>query len=142
MPYTSQSILTDRFGAQLLIRLTDRAEIATGVIDSDVVDRALTDTDAMINGYLAARYKLPLASTPPQVQDLASVIAIYKLHVYAAETKIEQDYRDALKMLIEISKGVVRLPVEGIEPEGTGGSGAQFTDRDRPFEASKMTGFI
>src|SRR5690606_6605607 len=51
------------FRRPLLVALTDRAEVATGEIDQDVVDRALADTDAMIDGYIAARYALPLAAT-------------------------------------------------------------------------------
>lgn len=142
MPYTSISQLTDRFGERALVALTDRGETATDTIDTDVVDRALADADAQIDGYVGVRYKLPLAEVPPLVADLAQVIAYYKLHVYEPDPKVRADYEDALKLLRDISRGAVRLPVADAEPEGTGGSGVQITDRDRPFDEDNMTGFI
>jgi len=142
MPYISLDLLTDRYGERMLLQLTDRDEPATGLVDSDVVDRALADTDAVIDGYISARYKMPLAETPPLLADLAAAITIYKLHRYAPDPKIEQDYKDALASLERISKGVIRLPVEGVEPTGSGSAGVQTTDRDRPFTQDNLTGFI
>lgn len=142
MPYATLAQLTDRYGAQMLVNLTDRAEIATGEIDEAVIDRALADTDAFIDGFLAGRYVLPLAVTPPLLADLAQVIAIWKLHTHAPDPKIEADYKDARKTLEGIARGDVRLPVAGVEPAGTGGSGARITDRDRPFTEANLKGFI
>lgn len=142
MPYATQQQLIDRFGEPILIRLTDRAELATETIDATVVDRALADTDAIIDGYLASRYALPLASTPALVLDLALAIAIYKLHIYRPDEKIEADYKDALSTLTLIAKGVVKLDLAGVEPETTGADGAQVTDRERPFTEDNMKGFI
>lgn len=142
MAYTDQTQLTDRFGEAFLIRLTDRAEPATGAIDTDVIGRALADTDAMIDGYVAGRYALPLDTTPPLVADLALVIAIYKLHVYEPDAKIRADYEDALKQLREIASGTIKLAVAGIEPTGTGGTGARVTDRERPMTETNLKGFI
>lgn len=142
MPYTTQQDLIDRYGEQLLISLTDRAEVATGVIDADVVAQVLGDTDALIDGYLAARYKLPLTETPPVVAAIALRIAIYDLHVYQPNEKIEADYKEAIRQLKEIAAGAIRLPVAGVEPEDTGGGGARMTDRDRPFTETNIKGFI
>jgi len=142
MSYTSLSQLTDRFGEQMLLGLTDRAAPPSGVIDAAVVNRALADTDAVIDGYLAGRYVLPLAEVPPLVADLSQAIAIYKLHVYEPDKKIGEDYRDAMAMLDRIGKGVVRLPVEGVEPAGSQAAGVEAIDRARPLTPETMTGFI
>ncbi len=142
MTYATQLNLTDRFGERMLIDLTDRAEVATGLIDVDVIDRALADTDAFIDGYLAARYVLPVATVPDLLVDLAQAIAIYKLHVYAPDPKIEEDYKQAIRTLKDISTGAVRLSIAGAEPEGTGGSGVRITDRERPLTAQNLKGFI
>lgn len=142
MSYTTLADLTDRYGERLLIDLTDRAEQASGVIDEDVVNRALADADALIDGYLAARYVLPLAQTPDLVASLAQVITIWNLHVYEPNPKIEADYKSAIRSLEAISKGVVRLSVAGIEPDGDGGGGAVTTDRERPMTAENLKGFI
>lgn len=61
MPYANLSGLTARYGQHMLVDLTDRALPPTGQIDVDVVQAALEDTDALIDGYLAGRYALPLA---------------------------------------------------------------------------------
>lgn len=143
MAYATLQQLIDRFGERMLVALTDRADIPAHVIDQAVIDRALADTDALIDGYLMARYVLPIVgAVPPLLADLAQAIAIYKLHVQAADPKIEADYKDALRALQQIASGTIRLPVAGAEPATQGGSGAVVTDRERPFTAENMKGFI
>ena len=126
----------------MLISLTDRAKPATGVIDTSVVDRALADTDATIDGYLAGRYQLPLASTPALVTELALPIAIYKMHRKVASEKIRKDYDDAMKALREISTGTIRLDIAGAEPASSSTGGVRTSDCDRPMTNNTMKGFI
>lgn len=143
MPYTTLQDLTDKFGERMLIRLTDRDELATDTINTDVVDRAIADTDALIDGHVKVRYALPMAEVPPLVSTLALDIVIYKLHVLEPDPKIKADYDAAMKSLRSISDGTIRLPLAtGGDAAGSGSSGARVTDRDRPFTADKMKGFI
>lgn len=140
MPYTDLTQLTDRFGEALLRDLADRD--GSGAVDANVIARAIADTGAAIDGYLAGRYKLPLANVPPLVADLAQVITIYKLHTYEPDPKIAEDYKDAMRQLREIANGTVRLSAEGVEPAASGVSDVRTNDRDRPFTNDNMTGFI
>lgn len=142
MSYATQDQLINRFGEAFLVDLTDRAEVATGAIGADVVARALADTQAMIDGYLAVRYALPLAEVPPLITDLALNIAIYKLHVYEPNQKIRADYDDALRQLREVASGAIRLPIDDAEPTDAGGSGVRVTDRERPMTEDNLKGFI
>ena len=142
MSYVDLDQLTDRYGESMLVDLTDRATPTTGEIDTDVTGRAIADTKSMIDGYLAGRYKLPLAETPALLIDLAAQIAIYKLHRYSPDEKIAQDYKDAISTLGKIASGTVRLDVEGVEPVASGSSGVQTNDRDRPFTNDNLKGFI
>lgn len=142
MSYATLDMLVDRFGAELLERLTDRADPPAGEIDGAVVDRALADTRAMIDGYLAGRYRLPLAEIPPQIPPIALAIAIYKLHVYSPEEKITRDFEAALKSLREIAAGTIVLTAETLAPTPTGGTGARITDRDRPLSEDNLKGWI
>jgi len=142
MTYAILQQLTDRYGEQMLVMLTDRADVATGVVDEAVIDRALADTDAMIDGFLKGRYVLPIAETPPLLADIAQMIAIWKLHRHQPNEKIETDYKEAMSLLDRIGKGAVRLPVAGVEPATTGTSGARITDRERPLTAENLKGFI
>lgn len=142
MSYATLQNLADRFGLAMLVALTDRAPLPLGTVDTAVVDRALADTDALIDGYLAARYVLPLASPPALLVDIAQVIAIWKLHTFKPDEKIEADYREALRQLQQLAAGTIRLSVAGIEPETEAGGGAMMTDRDRPMTEANLKGFI
>ncbi|MEY9358955.1 phage gp36-like protein [Bradyrhizobium yuanmingense] len=142
MTYATQAELVERFGETMLIDLTDRADPPAGAIDAGVVADALTDTDAMIDGYLLGRYLLPLAATPTLLKDLAKAIAIYKLHRDAVSDKIRSDYEDALKTLRLIASGDIRLNVAGVEPASSGANGVRTTDRPRDFTPDNLKGFI
>lgn len=135
MTYATLANLEDRYGRTMLVQLTDRGQPATGQVDVETVDRALADTDAMIDGYLAVRYRLPIARVPKLLVDLAEVIAIYKLHRRGEAEKITADYRDALKTLADLAAGRQRLDLDGVEPEASptggtrvGGPAKVFTD--------------
>jgi phage gp36-like protein len=142
VPYTSLEKLTGRFGDAMLISLTDRGEVHTDTIDTAVVDQAIEETGSIIDGYVGVRYALPMADIPPLIATLAVDIAIYKLHVYSPDPKIEADYKAAMMSLKHISDGSVRLPVAGKETPGSGSSGARVTDRTRTFTEDGMKGFI
>jgi len=140
--YATQAQLVERYGQTRIIDLTDRATPATGAIVTAVVDRALADTDAAIDGYLKARYRLPLTSAPPLLRDLALAIAFYKLHVNSVTEKARADYEDAMRTLREVAAGTVRLDAEGVEPEGGGTTGVRATDRARDLTPDNMKGFV
>jgi len=142
LTYATAQQLEDKFGNRMLVDLTDRSDPPAGVIDTDVLDRTLEDTDAMIDGYIADRYVLPMTVVPPLVVDLALTISIYKLHTFSPDPKIIDDYKMAVRSLEMIGKGTIRLPVAGVEPKGTGGGGARMTDRERPLSDETMKGFI
>lgn len=142
MAYVTQQQLVARYGERLLVQLTDRAEIATGTIDPAVVTAAIADTGAVIDGYLAVRYQLPLGDVPDLIRDLALAIAIYKLHPFAPDPKIQADYDAALRSLRDLSTGTMRLNVAGIEPAGSGAAGVEYVDRERPLTPETLRGFI
>lgn len=141
MTYATLDHLLDRYGSGLLLQLTDRGELATGRIDTDIVERALLDTDAAINARLG-RYQFPLSEVPELLVDLAQSIAIYKLHRFKPDPKIEADYAEAMRTLRGISTGEVTLSIAGAEVPGTAGNGVRITDRERPLTAENLKGFI
>lgn len=142
MTYATQAMLVKRFGERTLVTLTDRGDVPTGQIDADLVAQELANTDAVINGYVGNRYRLPLDPTPELVTDLALSIAIYKLHVYAPDPKVKDDYDQAIRTLGHIADGKVKLDAAGVEPASSGASGVQFIDRERPLTPESMRGFI
>jgi phage gp36-like protein len=143
MSYATLQQLIDKHGETMLIELTDRADPPTGAIEESVALRELANADAMIDGYLAARYALPLAEVPALLPPLAIAITIYKLHVYSAPEKIEADYKAAVADLDRIARGTIRLPgAAGVEPPSSGASGVRTNDRERPFTEENLRGFI
>lgn len=142
MTYATQDDLTERYGEPMLVQLSDRADVPTGLVDATVVARALADTDAVIDGYLEGRYALPVTDVPPLLTEIGQAIAIYKLHVFQPDQKIEDEYKEAMRMLREIADGRVTLTIAGKPAAGTGGSGARITDRERPLTEANLKGFI
>ncbi len=111
MPYATLDNLIDRYGESELVQLTDRVNVPPIQIDTAVVAAALVDADAIINGYLAGRYTLPLPATPPVLVEHASVIARYKLWKDAASDKLRADYEDSMKFLTLLGQGKLSLGV-------------------------------
>ena len=142
MAYADLTGLTARIGEATLIELTDRADPPLGVVDTTVIDAALADTDALIDGYLAVRYALPLSASQALVVTLAESITIYKLYTISAPERVVDDYRDAIKALEKIAEGKVQLNAAGIKPASSGGSGVQSCDRTPEMTRENMGSYI
>lgn len=142
MTYATLADLDDRYGLEQLVQLTDRANPPAGVVDTSVVDKALTAADATIDAALAVRYRLPLDSVPDVIVDAALAIAIYKLHRFDPAPKIKDEYEQARKDLDAIAAGRRKLDVAGIEPRTSGSGGVVTTDRPRDMTPDNLRGFI
>lgn len=142
MAYCTVQELTDRYSARMLLDLSDRGAAPAEEIDATLIDRAIADADALIDGYLKVRYALPLASVPRLVKDLSIRISIYYAHAHVASEKIREDYKDALRTLGEISRGLLQLDVDGIEPAPSGSAEVRTNEPERPLSAATMRGYI
>ena len=103
MPYATRADLTQRFGAEELIQLTDRALL--GTVDAPTVAAALADADAAIEGYLAARYAVPVSPVPALLRRVGCDISRFFLHGNAAPEPVRQAYEDALRVLKDLADG-------------------------------------
>lgn len=119
MTYATQQDMIDRFAQVELVQLTDRNN--TGSIDTTVLGQALADTDAAVDGYLASRYTLPLATVPKSLTRIACDIARYYLYDNAATEEVRNRYADALKFLQALAKGDITL---GPDPAGAESAGS------------------
>ncbi|HZF97877.1 MAG TPA: DUF1320 domain-containing protein [Pseudoxanthomonas sp.] len=99
-------------------------EIAAADSAKARIVQAITEADALINGYLGKRYTLPLASPPGILTTWARAIVRYKLHGDRLSTEtsdpIVRDYRDALKFLEQIAAGKFSLGIEDPTAQGSG----------------------
>lgn len=140
--YATLANLKTLCGDEELIQLTDRAVPPSGDMDLTVITAALVAATGEIDGYVAAQYKLPLAEVPPQLVDLASDIARYRLYKTAVTDQVRQRYEDAVKTLEKISKGVIKLPIAPgatAEPAGRAGM-VRIASEPRQFSRSSMRG--
>ena len=97
MTYATQADLETRFGTEELAQRTDR--INGSVIDASVISRALADAEAEIDGYLAKRYQLPLATVPAVLGRIACDLARYYLYDDRVIEVVRKRYEDAVRLL-------------------------------------------
>jgi len=137
--YATVADLTALYGEQEVIVLTDReerenAEETAGTVDATVALEALQRASSEADSYLAARYPLPLASTP---QALASVVCdIARFRLTGGETTettpIADRYKAAIAWLKDIASGRAVLP--GVATVAAGGvGGVEFNAGRRVF---------
>ena len=107
MTYAVQQDLIDRFGIDELVQLTDDDQ--TGAINATRVTQVLADTDARIDGYIAARYALPLSVVPPALTVYACDIARYLLAKNVPTEEMKRRYDSAIKFLGDVGKGTLSL---------------------------------
>lgn len=102
-----------------MVYLTD--DNRTGEIDETKITDAISDADSEINGYIQKRYPLPLPSVPPVINKLSKDIALYNLFSRRGIDKEKNDdtvlqrYKNAVKFLENLSKGIVDLGVTATE---------------------------
>ena len=133
MPYATQQDLVDRFGETEIEQLTDRAEPPAGAIDATVVGKALVDADDAINGYLGARYTVPLASPPLILKRIACDVARYYLYEDRVTEAVRKRYEDAVAYLKDAASGKVTLGVDALGAAPADPGGPQIDAGDRTF---------
>lgn len=138
MTYATQQDLVDRYGEEELIQLTDRDAVAA--IDADVVAKALSDADEVIDGYIGSRVSLPLASVPAVLVRVASDIARYFLHSDAPTEQVRTAYKDAIAWLKDVAAGRVSLGDNGTA-SAPAGETIEIIGDDRIFSRSRMRDF-
>lgn len=138
MPYATQQDLVDRFGEDEVRQLTDRAN--TGAIDATVADQALADASEEMDGYIGARYQLPLATTPTVLVRLCADIARYRLYDAEPLPAVAQRYKDAVAFLTQISKGTVTLGLPATQQDAPSGA-AQASAPQRVFTEGSLSDY-
>lgn len=123
-----------------MIRFTDDDDV--GIVNAQVVDKAVGDAGALVDAYLAARYAVPLDPVPDVVNGLACDIAVYKISSRRgiASDDVRKKFDDAVKFLREFADGKAVLP--GATESATGGSDTvKMTSDTRVFSRERMRGF-
>ncbi len=103
-----------------LVRLTNDKPCSSSVIDTNRFEAVATTTDSLIDGYLRARYRLPLKSTPKFIKQIAIDIYAYRLYCrrpHDMPDHIKENYKIAIANLREIQKGNLLCEDAGENPE-------------------------
>lgn len=139
MAYITKAEMLKRFGGeidQLLDRDNDGSE------DAGVFDDAEQDARALIDGYLATLYTLPLAETPNLIKELAADITRYELWDDRASEEVRKRYEDAIARLKDIAKGLMKLPDSTGTPIETAGGDIAYTERTRTFDDCTLDTYV
>jgi phage gp36-like protein len=130
MSYCTQQDLVDRFGEPELIQLTGRDP--QGVMDADVIDQAIADADAEIEGYLSA-YQLPLTSVPANLTRIACDIARYRLYADQPVEVVMERYKAAVRFLEGVAAGRFILVDAALGGAIDGGEGIEVIAAEPVF---------
>ena len=117
-----------------------------GSIEQTRVDEAIAQADAEIDSYCGGRYGVPITPVPPVLKKLSVDITIYNLYSRIVQTmpEVRSDrYRNAIKQLEGVAKGLISLGVaEAPEPADTGsGSETNKPTDTSVFSRDKLGGF-
>jgi len=144
MSYATPQDIINRYPNRDLVQLTNEDPTVT-TINTTVLQQALDDASAEIDGYLSGRFTLPLTDVPQVLNRLACDVAIYRLQSLRpihdlADARLRYD--DAIAMLTQVANGELALSLGSDGHETAIGLGAeQSAEPRRVFSRKRMRGF-
>ena len=111
---------------------------------SPIIDAAIADADAEIDGYLAKRYAVPLAPAPRVINKFSKDIAVYNLfsRIGIDEGTDQKTYLNrynaAIKFLTLVAEGTVSIGTETEDPASAAAGGFKVKSNSRLFTREKM----
>lgn len=127
MTYATRTTLEQHYGV-------DEVAQRESALPAGSITNALTDADAMINGYLAGRYSMPLSAVPDNLPQVAAAIARYALLGDAATERSRNDQKDAIAWLRDVQAGRVLLQSAAPIPGNAPASIVMLTSSDSVFK--------
>lgn len=132
MSYCTEDDMIDRFGEAEIIELTR----GDGDVDAAVLELAIADADAEIDGYLASVTLVP-APTNPNLTRIGCDITRYRLYDERATEQTRERYRDAVRYLERVATGQMALTHETTES----GSTLTIEGSEPVFSMENLDGF-
>ena len=124
--YATSQDMIDRYGAPRLVQLTDAGDVLTGEVAAPMLAARLADAAAEIDGYLAGRMALPLASPPAILKDLCCRLAYGRLLGAVATDADLADLKAARAYLRDVAAGVISLAAPADTPALAGAGAVLF----------------
>lgn len=113
MIYVAAQDLIEAYGEQLVAQLADRQQPFLGQIDTAaraVIDRALADASAEVDGYVLPRWPLGFDAPPTLLAMCCRQIAWLLLHRDRPTEDARDAADDARRILRDVAAGKVTLP--------------------------------
>lgn len=109
-----------------------------------IIETAISDAGAEINGYLAKRYPVPVSPVPEVVRKFAKDIAVYNLYsrIGIDESDREKNYLNrynaAVKFLSLLAEGKVEIGI--VDTAKAAQTGFSITSSPRLFSRNSLKG--
>jgi len=129
--YVTEADFERRFGDEL--RDLVREGHSFGQIENEAA--------SLVDGFLAAKYTLPLVSVPAMVQALTADVARYRLWDERAPEEVRRRYDDALAQLRDIARGLISLPPDATGTPAEAGLVFDGYANERIFTADTLASF-
>ncbi|MEO0374251.1 MAG: DUF1320 domain-containing protein [Cyanobacteria bacterium P01_A01_bin.17] len=144
--YATAQDMIDRFGLTEMLRLSRPEERDAEAIDEPVIDKAISDATAIIDGYLRGRYHLPLANPPQEIIRATCHLARYDLADTGRSEPSDQmtgARKETIAWLKQIANTEVRIDApapnsSGNEPKD---GGARISDRKPAMTNDSLRGW-
>ncbi|EML5157550.1 TPA: gp436 family protein [Morganella morganii] len=107
-----------------------------------LIQVALDDSSATIDGYIDGRATLPLETVPVVLIRIACVLTRFALEEGAATEKATKDAEAAIRLLEKVSAGDVGLGLSKDAERPAGGDIAVITSQGSVWSRDKSKGFI
>lgn len=144
MSYATPQDIINRYPNRDLVQLTNEDPTVT-TINVVILQQALDDASAEIDGYLGGRFTLPLSDPPAVLNRLCADVAMYRLQSLRPLHDLadaRRRYDDAAAMLTKVSSGEMTLGI-GVDGHETAiAQGAEQAEGPvRVFNRGSMKGF-
>ena len=141
--YCAADDMTKRFSEDELVQLTDKDGSHNSIV-SEVLDQAISDASATIDGYIGGRYQMPLSSVPSILTRLCCDIARYFLYddQLGEEHQVSKRHKEAIDYLKQVGSGKVQLGISSKSERPQATSTAMMQSGGRVFDRASSKGFV
>jgi phage gp36-like protein len=141
MPYCTETDIKRQIDWDTLVQLTDDND--SGVIDTDILDRAIADADAEIDAYCGSRYTVPFTTVPDVIRKRSVDITIYNLYARrrGAPDDRKERYTNAMQFLKDVARNIVSLGEDDPDGSPSGANTPEISSSDRIFSREKLKGW-
>ena len=134
--YATKDAMLARFGNSELVQASN-LDLPVGpdpmAIDDNVLNAVMSEANSMVDGYIQAKYRLPLNPVPPSLTAKACDIARFTLWKSRASERVLEGYNNAIAFLKDIARGLVALGPTATTEAPTVAIGAKsYVDPDEP----------